>query len=150
MLQFSIKHFNELTTLELYSLLSLRAEVFVVEQCCAYQDCDHKDQNSYHLLGYDRNELVAYARLLPVGMSYEHYCSIGRVATSLNARNKGYGKQLMIEAIRFCDHHFSNGIKISAQAYLEKFYQALGFITVSTPYLEDDIPHIAMIREKQL
>ncbi|HQW47870.1 MAG TPA: hypothetical protein PLZ98_12365 [Chitinophagaceae bacterium] len=59
MLQFSIKHFNELTTLELYSLLSLRAEVFVVEQCCAYQDCDHKDQNSYHLLGYDMNELVA-------------------------------------------------------------------------------------------
>ncbi len=145
MIQFSVKPFTELTTSELYQLLQLRTEVFVVEQNCPYQDCDGKDYNSIHLLGYENEQLVAYARIVPKGISYEKYPSIGRVATRKTVRQMSYGKQLMNEALTYCRTHFTNSIKISAQAYLEKFYSDLGFITVSEPYLEDDIPHIAMI-----
>jgi ElaA protein len=145
MIHFSIKKFSELTTLELYQLLQLRTEVFIVEQNCPYQDCDDKDAFSIHLLGYENENLVAYARLLPKGISYDQYCSIGRVLTKASVRKKAYGKQLMNEAIIYCQSNFTDPIKISAQAYLEKFYQDLGFVTVSKPYMEDDIPHIAMI-----
>lgn len=145
MIVFTTKSFAELSASELYSLLQLRSEIFVVEQNCAYQDCDGKDEMSMHLLGFEDNVLVAYARLLPKGVSYENYPSIGRVATKFSVRKKGYGKLLMLEAIKYCKEHFKINIKISAQAYLEKFYQDLGFVTISAPYLEDDIPHIAMI-----
>lgn len=144
MIQFSIKQFSDLSTIELYQLLQLRAEVFVLEQNCPYQDCDGKDIYAAHLLGFDKDELVAYARILPNGVSYEHYASIGRVLTKQSVRQKSYGKLLMQEALNYCQSKFSGAIKISAQAYLEKFYTDLGFVTVSEPYLEDDIPHIAM------
>lgn len=146
MINFVTKHYNELGTDELYEILKLRAEVFIVEQNCPYQDCDDKDKESYHLSGYENNTLVAYARLLPDDISYENYCSIGRVVTKPTYRNKSYGKLLMAEAIHFCKENFIFNIKISAQAYLEKFYQEFGFKTVSEPYMEDNIPHIAMIR----
>ena len=147
---FVSKHYRELSTDELYELLKLRAAVFVVEQNCPYQDCDDKDKSAVHLLGFEDDVLVGYARLLPEGVSYENYCSIGRVVTSPEARNKSYGKLLMKEAIRFCETHFPFPIKISAQAYLEKFYQDLGFTTVSEPYLEDEIPHIGMVLKQAL
>ncbi|MCC7030263.1 MAG: GNAT family N-acetyltransferase [Chitinophagaceae bacterium] len=148
MITFTIKHYTELSTGELYELLKLRAAVFVVEQNCPYQDCDDKDKTCWHLLGYEHQELIAYARLLPYGLSYDKYCSIGRVAVSLTSRDKNYGRLLMAAAIGHCEKEFGTDIKISAQAYLEKFYRELGFVTVSETYLEDDIPHIAMVRNK--
>lgn len=147
MITFTIKHFTDLSTNELYELLKFRAEVFVVEQNCPYQDCDDKDKFCWHLLGYEKGKLIAYARLLPYGLSYENYCSIGRVAVSLTCRNKNYGRLLMAAAIDHCEKEFGTEIKISAQAYLENFYRELGFVTVSEPYLEDEIPHIAMLRK---
>ena len=101
MIQFSFKPFPELTTSELYQLLQLRTEVFVVEQNCPYQDCDGKDYNSIHLLGYENEQLVAYARIVPKGISYEKYPSIGRVATRKTVRQMSYGKQLMNEALTY-------------------------------------------------
>lgn len=147
MIHFITRQFHELSNSELYEMLQLRAAVFVVEQHCPYQDMDDKDKNCFHLLGYHKGKLVAYARLIPEGVSYENYCSIGRVAVALSMRNKQCGKLLMSHAIDFCKDKFNFYIKISAQAYLERFYQDLGFITVSSPYLEDDIPHIAMVRK---
>ena len=147
MIDFIIREFDELSTGELYEMLQFRSAVFVVEQNCAYQDMDDKDQLCFHLLGYHQHKLVAYARLIPEGVSYENYCSIGRVAVSQSVRHQLYGKLLMSRAIDFCKEKFSFYIKISAQAYLEKFYQDHGFITVSEPYLEDNIPHIAMVRK---
>jgi ElaA protein len=147
MLEFKTKYFADLSTGELYDMLQLRAAVFVAEQNCPYQDCDDKDKTCWHLMGYENGELIAYARLLPSGVSYDNYCSIGRVAVSLNSRNKNYGRLLMNTAIDHCEKEFGSGIKISAQAYLEKFYCELGFVTVSETYLEDEIPHIAMVRK---
>ena len=148
-ISFIAKPFSTLSTLELYDFLKLRAEVFIVEQNCPYQDCDDKDKLAIHLMGYEDDILVAYARLLREGVSYQGYCSIGRVVTSTLTRKKGYGKLLMAAALNYCNENFGSSIKISAQAYLEKFYQDLGFVTVSEPYLEDDIPHIAMIHNHQ-
>jgi len=144
MIQFYIKKFEELSSIELYQMLQLRAEVFVVEQNCAYQDIDSRDLNSFHVLAILNNEIIGYSRLLPKGLSYDEYCCIGRVVIRKNNRIHNYGKMLMQKSIEFCQLHFNAPIKISAQLYLEKFYQNLGFKSVSTPYLEDDIPHIAM------
>lgn len=140
------KSFNELTTLQLYTILQLRNDVFVLEQACLYQDADGKDQASFHLCGWDENEsLIAYCRILPPGLSYSQP-SIGRVLTAFNHRKTGAGKLLMQQAIEECLEQFKcDQIKISAQLYLQKFYQALGFKTVGPSYLEDNIPHIEMI-----
>jgi ElaA protein len=144
MMTFRLKKFSELNVSELYELLKLRAEVFVVEQKCAYQDLDGKDQDSLHLLGYENKDLVAYARLVKPGISYKE-ASIGRVVVSPVCRKKKYGYLLMEQALRDCELNFSaEQIVISAQQYLEKFYCSLGFATESEPYLEDDIPHIKM------
>ncbi len=144
-LKWKLNYFKELSTDELYTILQLRNEVFVVEQNCVYQDADNKDSISFHLSGWDGVNLVAYCRILPPGVSYTE-ASIGRVVSSPQYRNKGYGKQLMNEAIIHTLAQFEcNTIKISAQLYLQKFYEQLGFIKLSDSYLEDNIPHIEML-----
>lgn len=145
-LQFDYSHFDELSTKDLYELLRLRQEVFVVEQECPYLDADGSDYDSYHLMGRDESgRIQAYTRLVPKGISYENYASIGRVATSKAVRGQGMGRVVMqksLEAIRslFPD----DPVKISAQCYLITFYESLGFQVVGEEYLEDDIPHIGM------
>ena len=146
MLKFNCKKFSDLTIEELYDAMALRQEVFVVEQDCPYLDADGKDQNAWHLLGYDEGQLLAYARIVGKGVSYEKYPSIGRVVISKKARGLGYGKLLMQVSLRECERLFGKiDIKISAQTYLLKFYNELGFQEVGEGYLEDNIPHIAMI-----
>ncbi|MFT4889066.1 MAG: ElaA protein [Pseudohongiellaceae bacterium] len=141
---FVCKAFSELTTIELYALLQLRSEVFVVEQNCVYQDVDGYDQIAQHLLMYLGDELCAYSRLIPPGIKYES-ASLGRVVTRGSARGGGHGKALMKSAIAHCKRLWPQAsLTISAQAYLEKFYQDIGFKVESEPYMEDDIPHIQM------
>lgn len=132
---------------QLYEVMSLRQAVFVVEQDCPYLDADGKDQEAYHLLGHRQNRLVAYTRLMPPGLSYEGYASIGRVITSASVRGMGVGRRLMEESIAQAAALFGDvPLKISAQCYLQAFYESLGFSCTGDPYLEDGIPHIAMIR----
>lgn len=143
-LEFKIKRFNELNTVEVYEILQLRAEVFVVEQNCVYQDIDGKDDKAIHVIGYYNGKLAAYARLFQAG-DYFELASIGRVVVSPKFRNLKLGHELMQEAIRQVQLQFNTtSIEISAQQYLEKFYQSHGFITISEMYLEDDIPHVRM------
>ena len=140
------KPFDELSNHELYAILRLRNEVFVVEQNCPYQDADDKDQKSFHLMGFIGDDLAAYVRLLPPGISYKEP-SIGRVVTSPKYRRSGAGKALMKKAIEECNRLFGvHPIKIGAQLYLKKFYGDLGFSQTSETYLEDDIEHIEMLR----
>ena len=152
--QWQTKTFNELSLDQLYDSLKLRSDVFVVEQCCVYPDLDgeqnqlDRHQDTVHLFGYQGDTLVAYLRILPQGQSYEDYISIGRVATAQQARGKGLGHELMTEGLKVCQQHFANQpIKISAQEHLIKFYQQHGFNQVSAIYLEDNIPHVAMIKQ---
>ena len=145
-MQWHLKKFEELDVRSLYLILKLRAEVFVVEQICLYLDPDDKDFKSYHLYCTDNDEVPAYARIVLPGVSYETP-SIGRVVTAGKVRRTGIGKELMQRALLACDNLFpGKNITISAQCYLEKFYNNLGFETVSAPYPEDDIPHVKMIR----
>jgi len=145
MITFTTKTFNELSTIELYQLLQLRAEVFVVEQNCPYLDLDDKDQKSFHVLGYDNGKLVACTRLVPIGVSYDKEPSIGRVVTHPSVRSLGYGKLLMKYSINEIKKHFNSTIiVIGAQCYLDKFYQNLGFVPEGEMYLEDNIPHMTM------
>lgn len=140
------KSFKELSPYELYAILRLRSEVFVVEQHCVYLDTDNKDLKSYHLLGWQNNQLIAYTRLLEKGISYPDYISIGRVVNSSSLRGTGVGKQLMQESITTCYKLFGKqSIKIGAQLYLKKFYSDLGFEVSSDVYDEDGIDHIEMI-----
>ena len=143
------KSFSELNTDELYRLLQLRAEVFVVEQNCPYQDIDDKDRKAIHMWGSNaENAILVYCRLLPPGVSYAEP-SIGRVVTVPSIRNSGAGRLLMEKAIDYLLNvqHYST-IRISAQQYLEKFYTSLGFQTIGEAYLEDNIPHLEMLLEK--
>ena len=139
--------FSKLSTQELYDLLRLRQEVFIVEQDCPYLDTDDKDIHSYHLIGTDiHGHLHAYTRLVPKGISYEQYASIGRVVTSKTIRGRGEGRRLMAESLKWMAQLFPNQkIKISAQSYLIQFYESLGFTAVGEEYLEDGIPHTGMI-----
>lgn len=140
------KWFDDLAPQELYSILKLRNEVFVVEQNCVFQDADDKDPWCYHLMGMVRNDLAAYARLVPAGVSYKNI-SIGRIVTSTKFRSIGAGKALMNEAISQCKLLFNEQtIKIGAQQYLKNFYESFGFKQTSEVYDEDGIPHIEMIR----
>jgi ElaA protein len=142
------KYFEELSLRELYEIGRLRQEVFVLEQNCPYVDFDGKDLYCYHLMGFDENNrLVAYSRIVPKGVSYEDYISIGRVITSGLVRKSGLGRILMLESISDCEKLFGKSdIKISAQTYLLNFYESLGFVSTGKEYLEDDIPHTEMIR----
>jgi len=143
-----VKSFNELTPIELYKIIRLRNEVFVVEQNCPYQDADNKDLKCYHLMLFNADdELMGYTRLVPPGLSFPQM-SIGRVVTSPKARGTGAGRILMNTSIKECQKLFGKGsIQIGAQAYLLKFYSSLGFEQVSEVYDEDGIPHIDMIKE---
>ena len=146
-INWTCKSFEDLSKEELYKILQLRASVFVVEQNCPYQDCDDKDQPSYHLMGWQGPDLVAYTRLLPAGIAYENELSIGRVVTSVASRGTGIGKELMKESIKAATALFGKKpITISAQLYLLKFYESFGFISIGQPYLEDHIEHIKMRR----
>ena len=147
MLDIYIKSFNELSLEELYYLLQLRSEVFVVEQDCAYQDVDGKDQKALHIIGKKDNVIIAYTRIFKQG-DYFKEASIGRVVVSEKARHLKYGHQLMVASIKVIENSFhTKEIKLSAQKYLEKFYNNLGFKTIGEPYLEDGIPHIAMVKD---
>ncbi len=142
------KHFRNLTTTELYQILQLRCEVFIVEQNCPFQDLDGKDYKCHHLMGFDRatQQIVAYTRLVPPGISYEE-ASIGRVVTSPSARKAGLGKELMQTSITIVQELYGGmPIKIGAQLYLKGFYESFGFEVCSEIYLEDGIEHIEMYR----
>ena len=147
-MNWKIKKFNELNAEEIYKILALRNEIFIVEQECPYLDCDGKDFNSYHLFAEENGEVVAYLRILKKGVSYDEV-SIGRVAVKQSHRGKGISREMMLKAIDFIENNlFENTIKIQAQAYLLKFYSSLGFKAVSEEYLEDNIPHIDMLYSK--
>lgn len=146
MLQWNCKRFEELSAAELYELLRLRSEVFVVEQNCVFLDMDGMDQGCWHLMGTNESgELVAYTRLVPPGTIYP-MASIGRVVSAPAARSTGAGRALMQESIERVYNLFGKGdIKIGAQYYLKNFYSSFGFEQVSDIYLEDGIEHIYMI-----
>ena len=145
-IQWLHKKFEELTPYQLYAILKLRSEVFVVEQNCVFQDADDKDQSSYHLMGFNNNKLIAYTRLVPPGKIYEQV-SIGRVVTSPSVRGSGAGKELMKQSIDAVYNLFgAQPIKLGAQLYLKQFYGLFGFEQMSDVYLEDGIEHIYMIK----
>ncbi|SFI60449.1 GNAT family N-acetyltransferase [Olleya namhaensis] len=148
MIEIKVKTFQELTTQQLYDILQLRSEVFVVEQDCVYQDIDGKDQKALHVIGFKDQKIVAYTRLFKPG-DYFELASIGRVIVSQAQRQYKYGYDIMnasIEAVK--THYNKTEIKISAQCYLKRFYGNLGFKEVGDEYLEDGIPHIGMIYKK--
>ncbi len=143
-IEFKIKPFEALSTVELYEILKLRIEVFVVEQNCIYQDIDGKDSKAIHVLGYYNGDLAAYCRIFEAGYYFDE-ASIGRVIVSPKYRDKKFGHDLMKVAIEAVKNNFNkNQITISAQLYLQKFYESHGFVKTSEMYLEDDIPHIQM------
>lgn len=145
-LQIKIKSFEALSLAELYNVLRLRAEVFIVEQNCVYQDIDNKDQKALHLIGEYKGEIVAYSRLFSGGDYFEN-ASIGRVVIAQKHREKKWGHQLVQAAIEEIENRFgTRKITISAQLYLKNFYETNGFVAVGESYLEDDIPHIEMRR----
>jgi ElaA protein len=147
MLTVTVKNFEAFEIDELYDVLQLRSQVFVVEQDCVYLDIDGKDRKALHVIGKnDQGTVVAYTRLFKAGDYFEK-ASIGRVVVAENARAFGYGHDIMkasIVAIK--EHYQTTAIKISAQTYLQKFYNSHGFTQIGEEYLEDGIPHIAMIR----
>jgi len=146
-LRWELKTFENLTPTELYALLRLRSEVFVVEQNCVFLDMDNKDQFSYHNMAFIGEDLVAYTRLIPPQKVYP-YMSIGRVVTSPGFRKKNIGRILMHESIQACYNLFGKApIQIGAQLYLKKFYESFGFVQSSPVYDEDGIDHIEMIKQ---
>jgi ElaA protein len=142
----AFKTFHELSVEELYNILRLRSEVFVVEQNCVFLDMDNKDQACSHLMGWHDNELVAYARIVPAGIAFNEV-SIGRVVSSPKYRGSGAGRELMMNAISFTAELFGKQpIRIGAQLYLKSFYSSLGFEPQGDTYMEDGIPHIEMVK----
>jgi ElaA protein len=147
---YAIKSFEELSNEELYQILRLRSEVFVVEQNCVFQDMDNKDQESLHVMCYIDDKLAAYTRILPQGLSFEEV-SIGRVITSPFYRGLGLGKEIMERSIAVCEKQFgSRPIRIGAQHYLKKFYNELGFVEIGNVYIEDGIEHIEMVKNSNI
>lgn len=143
-MNFILKSFDELTNSELYSLLKLRNEVFIVEQKCAYLDLDNLDLRAKHVMGIDKNEVIAYSRILAPGLVYNEP-AIGRVVVNVKFRDKNLGKELMkYSLLKTAELFDCKTIIISAQKYLLKFYSELGFESIGEEYLEDDIPHVKM------
>lgn len=141
---FKTKKFNELTVNELYKILQLRSEVFVVEQNCVFQDMDYKDQVALHVIGIYNDQIIAYTRLFRPN-DYYQFASIGRVVIDANYRHKKWGNDLMQFSIQEIKNHFGvSQITIGAQLYLQNFYEKQGFVRTSDIYLEDDIEHIKM------
>lgn len=148
-LDWRFQTFDELTTTELYGILRLRSEVFVLEQRCCYLDADNKDQRSHHLSGYRDGELMAFSRIVPPGLSYE-YPAIGRIVVSRKGRGAGYGVELLNVSIQKLEELYGNvPIRIGAQLYLKRFYESFGFRQSGEIYLEDAIEHIEMTRPNQ-
>ena len=146
-MKFESKSFDELTNPELYDILQLRSEIFVVEQQCIYNDLDGLDKTAVHLFYKKEGKIVAYARLLPPGTRFADF-SIGRVVVHAGERGTGIGKALMNAAIDFCSKTLkAEKIKISAQQYLQRFYEELGFVVSTEMYLEDGIPHVGMVHK---
>jgi ElaA protein len=143
----AIKKFKDLSPLELYEILQLRSEVFVVEQDCVYQDIDGNDQKALHIIGTVENKIIAYTRCFRPG-DYFKEASIGRVVVKESQRKFKRGNQIMNNSIKAINNHYKTKIiKISAQCYLNKFYTNLQFKSIGEKYLEDGIPHVAMLRE---
>lgn len=146
-LTIEVKKFSELSLTELYNILQLRSEVFVVEQDCVYQDIDGKDQNALHILGYKGDNIVAYTRCFKPGYYFDE-ASIGRVIVKSTERKYGYGHEIMKASAKAIKEHYNtSNIKLSAQQYLIKFYESHGYKSNGEGYLEDGIPHIAMIKD---
>lgn len=145
-IEWRCKAFADLSPKELHRMLSLRCAVFIIEQNCPYLDPDYKDETGLHVMGWDGEEIVACARILPAGVSYDEV-SIGRVATASAVRRTGAGKILMKKTMEFIrDAYGDVPVRISAQSYLQKFYEGFGFKrTEKAEYLEDDIPHVEML-----
>lgn len=145
-IQWQLKHWDSLSTNELYEMLALRIRVFVIEQNCPYQDADGKDKLSHHLFAMDENgECMACLRLVQPGVSYKEW-SIGRVTTDIRARRTGLGREMMLQAMEWLRKEQSNpSVRISAQSYLEDFYNSFGFVPTGKAYLEDNIPHLEML-----
>lgn len=145
-LQWQCLRFEQLTTSRLYQILKIRQEVFALEQDSVYLDVDGKDVDALHVFATSDDALVAYCRILPPGLKYPE-ASIGRVLTASAARGSGAGRKLMEYALDVCaEHHAGRGVRISAQLYLEQFYCSFGFNSCSSPYAEDGIPHIEMLK----
>jgi ElaA protein len=143
--QYMVKHFDNLAPAELYAIMRLRNEVFVMEQQCVYQDADNKDPYCFHVMSFRSGELAGYCRIVPAGLSFNEL-SIGRVVTSPRTRGTGEGKKVMTIAIENCRKLFGNvPIRIGAQLYAKEFYGRLGFRESGAVYDEDGIPHIEMI-----
>lgn len=142
----SIKTFSELTNRELYAIMKLRQEIFIVEQDCPYLDADGVDLTSHHLSLYHDNNLIAYTRIVKPEVTYKNYSSIGRVVTHVDHRINKIGTYIMQQSIEECRRlHPVHDIKISSQCYIKGFYNKLGFEEIGDEYLEDNIPHIAMV-----
>ena len=143
-IHWKLKPFEALSVNELYDILRLRSEIFVVEQNCVYLDLDGKDKLALHLFGEFEGKIIAYSRLFKPGVTFDN-ASIGRVVVDSNYRNKKLGHELMREAIAKIQFHFGESkITIGAQIYLKKFYESHKFVQTSEMYIEDDIPHIEM------
>ncbi|MFB1002724.1 MAG: GNAT family N-acetyltransferase [Bacteroidia bacterium] len=143
----TIKHFDELTALEHHHIIALRTSIFVVEQDCPYQEVDHKDLHSYHVWGTLDDKVVAVIRIVEPAISYPEI-SLGRVAVAMDYRGTNVGNDLMTNSIAFVEEKLGKqAIRISAQEHLQRFYHRFAFKTVSSMYLEDDIPHVEMLRD---
>lgn len=143
-----IRSFQDLSPEELYEILSLRSEVFVVEQNCVYQDIDQKDQNALHVLGLKEGRILAYCRCFKPG-DYFKEAAIGRVLVKKEERGSSFGHEILSASIKAVQEKYNvSEIKLSAQQYLTSFYEAHGFNQTGEPYLEDGIPHIAMIKKE--
>lgn len=141
----NLKTFNQLSVDDLYQILQLRCQVFVLEQACPYLDIDSKDQEAFHLYYKESDQVVGYCRILPPGLSFQE-ASIGRFLVAESHRKKGLGQKILARAIEYCwQVRDYDCLKISAQTYLLGFYQSFGFECVSAPYLEDGIEHVDMV-----
>jgi ElaA protein len=148
MMEWHILRFSELDTYTLYALLQLRVDVFVVEQNCPYPELDDKDLHpeTRHILLKKADKILGYSRILPPGVSFEDAPGVGRVCVSQTARRLGLGELLVAKAIATAKEGWpGQDVHISAQCYLQRFYESMGFVAASEPYLEDDIPHLKMI-----
>jgi len=144
-MEYKIRTFDELSNRELYSILRLRSEIFVVEQNCVYQDLDNKDLDGYHLMAIENGELIGYLRILNKGVSYKE-ASIGRVVVKKEYRRKKLGLEIINKGIDFIINTLQEKeVRISAQVYAKNLYEKAGFVEVSEEYLEDDIPHVEML-----
>ncbi len=145
MTRWNLCSFSELTTTELYALLKLRQDVFVLEQSCLYPDLDNIDQSCHHLCGFAGDEIIACARIMPPGLIWEQV-SFGRVAVAEHHRASGLGRELTRRILSYCEELYpGQDIKISAQVYLDRFYRGFGFVKAGEPFDEDGIDHMHML-----